>query len=98
MYVSFYRVNVTKHEQQHTYDYIVAKPLTTGDNKRASKNNAMVAANSTYDEEYVNPDPQFKQITTDDEEYENPDPQFKQITTDDIKMDRNPAYAEAKFT
>ena len=33
-----------------------------------------------------------------DEEYENLDPQFKQITTDDIKMDTNPAYAEAKFT
>ena len=79
--VSFHRVNVTKHEQQHTYDYIIAKPLTTGDNKRASKNNAMVAANPTYDEEY-----------------ENTDSQFKQVTTDDIKMDTNPAYAEANFT
>ena len=79
MYLS--RVNVTKHEQQHTYDYIIAKPLTTGDNKRGSKNNAMVTANPTYDEEY-----------------ENTDSQFKQLTTDDIKMDTNPAYAEAKFT
>ena len=84
--VSFHSINeVTKHEPENTYDYVVIKPLTTGDNqvdKPAAKEKMMMATNPNDDEQY----------------YATMNFQSEQINTDNIKMDSNPAYAEANFT
>ena len=82
--VSYYSIDVTKKEQENTYECVVPKSLAAGDNhpfnKTGSKNDAMINTNPTYDECKIS------------------DPESKQINADDIVMDENPAYGEAKFT
>ena len=83
--LSFHSVNFTKHEQENTYDYVITKPLTTRDNHQVNK---VATMNKTM----MVPNPAY------DEQYATLNLESKQINTDDIKMESNPAYAEAKFT
>ena len=81
--ISFHSIdNATKDEQDDTYDSIILKQSTSGDNRQVDKvdtKNKMMVTSPTYDYATLNLQP-------------------KQINTDNIKMDSNPAYTAAKFT
>ena len=84
------------------YEYVSTKPLTTGGRggpveKSASNDNDIVLdANPAYGEGMRFADKTIK--AGNDAEYEVVDTQSRQIKTDDIKLVKNPAYAETKFT
>ena len=92
-----YSSSVTK-RQQHVYDYVMTKPLTTRVHDRSVKKST-----SSNDDIVMDVNPAYGERTVyikahDDAEYEVVDYQSQQTKTDDVKMDINPAYAEIKFT
>ena len=90
--------SVTK-EQQHVYDYVATKPLTTRVYDRPVKksspadNDIEMDVNPAYGEGTLSANKTNK--ANDDAQYEVMDTQSRQMN---IKMDTNPAYAETKFT
>ena len=97
-----YSVTKQQQQQQHIYDYISTKQLTTGVYNHQVKK----STSSIDDKTVMDTNPDYSEITnnntkTDEDngpEYATVDLQSRQIKTDDIKMDKNPAYAETKLT
>ena len=103
--VSMHAVSVSPHSclyscsvsKQNIYEYVTTKPLTTGrqvEKSASNDNDIVLGANPAYGEGITD-----KTIKAgNDAEYEVVDTQSRQIKTDDIKLVKNPAYAETKFT
>ena len=92
--------SVTNYKQgQHVYDYVTTQPLTT-----RAYNQPVKKLSSNNDNIVMDINPAYEEATNksvkanEDAEYETVDSQCRQIKTDDIKMAKNPAYAETKFT
>ena len=91
-----YPCSVSK-QHENMYEYVTTKPITTGrpvEKSASNDNDIVLEANPAYDEGITD-----KTIKAgNDAEYEVMDTQSRQIKTDDIKLVKNPAYAETKFT
>ena len=99
--VALYPCSVSK-QHENMYEYIPTKPLTTGGHGRSveksasNDNDIVLEANPAYGEGIRFASQTIK--ADNDAEYEVVDTQSRQIKTDDIKLVKNPAYAETKFT
>ena len=80
--------SVTK-QQEHVYDYVTTKPSTT-----TMYNNDVMDVNPAYDERTLLANEGIK-AKNDGADYEVIDPHSR---ADDVKMHKNPAYAETRFS
>ena len=77
-------------QREHVYDYVTTKPSTT----TVYNNDVVVDVNPAYDEGTLLASEGIK-AKNDGADYEVIDPHSR---ADDVKMHKNPAYAETRFS